>query len=152
MPQTALWQRMALALAACLAIAAAPAGQRADSTRASDLRLVPARMAPPAEAHRWQPTRGRQCLATQGIVRGEYVDRLHTDLLARDGRRYRLTLAQPCVELSYYHNFYYRPGRDGSFCAGRDHLVSRAGRICDVTAIAPLQPVAGHRPRVGGRN
>lgn len=140
----ALKVRAALALA--LVVGAVAAGVTA-AARTDDLRVVPARTAAPADLHHWQPVRGRapQCIAAGGIGAAIYVDRQHVDLIDAGQRRFRLTLAQPCGELSYYHSFYYRVGKDGAFCAGRDHLVSRAGRICDVRGIERLQPPAPRR-------
>lgn len=124
-------------------------GGAAGSARSDDLRAVPARMAAPADSRDWAPESGRapQCLAASRIGQAVYIDRQHVDLIDAAGRRYRLELTQPCAELSYYHSFYYRIGKDGAFCARRDHLVARAGRICDVSGIVRLRPLVPKQSR-----
>ncbi len=94
-------------------------------------------------AEQWAPGRASRdaCIDVSGIAGAVVVDPRTLDVVMRGGKRWRVTLAQQCPQLSYYGGFYYKPERAGQFCAGRDRIIGRAGGECRVSRIAPLNRV-----------
>ncbi len=67
------------------------------------------------------------------------------ELSLRGDRRVRLQFRDACPQLSYYGGFYYKGGRDGRLCAGRDRLMGREGGACRIGAIIPMRRVKARR-------
>lgn len=60
------------------------------------------------------------------------------DLILEDGSLLRAKLGAECPALGFYSGAYLKPTKDSRFCAGRDALHSRSGRICPVQAFKNL--------------
>lgn len=60
------------------------------------------------------------------------------DLILEDGSLLRAKLGSECPALGFYSGAYLKPTKDSRFCAGRDALHSRSGRICPVQAFKNL--------------
>ena len=75
-----------------------------------------------------------------GLLGMRGLDARTVDVTMKGGKRWRLTLAQQCPQLSYYGGFYYQPRVPGKFCAGSDRIISRAGGACRVSTISELRP------------
>ncbi|TPE61401.1 hypothetical protein FJQ54_08635 [Sandaracinobacter neustonicus] len=106
--------------------------------------VVPVRPMPPSAAvEHWVPARTSRtgCFDTANIAGAIVVDARTVDVTMRGGKRWRLTLAQQCPQLSYYGGFYYQPRVPGKFCAGTDRVMSRAGGACRVSTISEMKPV-----------
>lgn len=113
----------------------------------AQLGRVQARPAEPEMAEQWKPGRSSRtaCIDATRIAAAVVVDQKTVDVVMRGGKRWRLTLAGKCPQLSYYGGFYYKPGTAGQFCAGQDHIIGRAGGSCRVSRIAPLHKVEKRR-------
>jgi hypothetical protein len=135
---SALTLRYLLPVAAGLALLAGPARAQA---------IGHVNVAPPPPAESWQPGKPSRtaCIDTSRIAAAIVVDPRTLDVVLRGGKRWRLTLAQQCPQLSYYGGFYYQPQVAGQFCAGRDRIMGRAGGQCRVSQIAPLHRVPPRR-------
>jgi hypothetical protein len=107
---------------------------------AAQVGAVTVKPLPPATAERWISARpsSTACIDVTRIAGAVVVDPRTLDVVTKGGRRWRLTLAQQCPQLSYYGGFYYRPVKSGQFCAGRDRIMGRAGGECRVSRIARL--------------
>jgi hypothetical protein len=106
--------------------------------------VVPVKPMPPAAAEQWRadkPSR-TSCIDVSAIAGAMVVDSRTLDVVLKGGKRWRLTLAQQCPQLSYYGGFYYQPTVPGKFCAGKDRIISRAGGACRVSHISRLRPTA----------
>lgn len=97
-------------------------------------------VAPPPPTEIWKPGKPSRtaCIDATRIAGAIVVDPRTLDVVLKGGKRWRLTLAQQCPQLSYYGGFYYKPQVSGQFCAGRDRIIGRAGGDCRVSHIAPL--------------
>jgi hypothetical protein len=104
-------------------------------------------VAPPPPVETWKPGKPSRsaCIDATRIAGAIVVDPRTLDVVLKGGKRWRLTLAQQCPQLSYYGGFYYEPQVSGQFCAGRDRIIGRAGGACRVSHIAPLQRVQPRR-------
>jgi hypothetical protein len=120
--------------AGLLGLAAGPAAAQA-------VGRVPVAPPPPTEV--WKAGKGSRsaCIDATRIAGAVVVDPRTLDVVLKGGKRWRLTLAQQCPQLSYYGGFYYEPQVSGQFCAGRDRILGRAGGSCRVSQIAPLYRV-----------
>ncbi len=109
---------------------------------AAQVGVVPVRPMPPAERDGWIAGRPstKACIDTSRIAGAIVVDARTVDVTMRGDKRWRLTLAQQCPQLSYYGGFYYQPRVPGKFCAGNDRIISRAGGACRVSSISELRP------------
>lgn len=103
--------------------------------------VVPVRPLPLSEQENWVPVRSSTsaCIDVATIGGAVVIDQRNLDIVMRGGRRFRLTLATACPQLSYYGGFYYQPTQPGKFCAGRDKVMARAGGACRVSRISVLQ-------------
>ena len=131
------------AMACALAMLASPLWAQAGA----DVRAMQARPMPPTEREIWVPVRtsSTACIDVERIGGAIVVDPRSLDILMRGGKRYRLTLAQACPQLSYYGGFYYQPTVSGKFCAGKDRVMARAGGPCRVSRISVLQKATPRR-------
>jgi len=122
--------------------ARAQSGVQAQAVRSANgqVGVVPVKPMPPQPAETWVPGRASRtaCIDVTRIAGAIVVDPRTLDVVMRGGKRWRVTLAQQCPQLSYYGGFYYKPERSGQFCAGRDRIIGRAGGECRVSRIAPL--------------
>lgn len=109
--------------------------------------VVPVKPMPPRPTEQWAPGRSSRtaCIDVTRIAGAIVVDPRTLDVVMRGGKRWRVTLAQQCPQLSYYGGFYYKPERSGQFCAGRDRIIGRAGGECRVSRIAPLNKVQNRK-------
>lgn len=102
---------------------------------------VPVKPMVPAP-ERWVPAKRATCIDVARIGGAVVVDGRTIDVVMRGGRRWRLTLAAQCPQLSYYGGFYYQPRKPGLMCAGQDRILSRAGGSCRVARIHALRQLA----------
>ena len=129
------WRVLAGSLCALAALALPPPA-------AAQVGVVPVRPMPPADRDGWvagKPS-SKACIDTSRIAGAILIDARTLDVTMRGGKRWRLTLAQQCPQLSYYGGFYYQPRVPGKFCAGSDRIISRAGGACRVSTISELRP------------
>ncbi|MBB6227862.1 hypothetical protein FHS79_002043 [Polymorphobacter multimanifer] len=88
------------------------------------------------------PTEGRKtCIRVDGIAGAQMFGDTAIELTMRNGQHWRLFLANQCPGLSFYQGFYYRRGKAGMLCAGRDTIGARSGGEC---AIASIVRIAGN--------
>ena len=86
------------------------------------------------------PRQGRnRCIAMNGIAGAQLFGDSALELSMRDGRRFRLFFARECPALTFYQGFYYRRGKSGQICAGRDAIGARSGGECAIASIIELQ-------------
>lgn len=132
-----------LACAAALAVSQ-PAVPQASG---GNVGVVPVRPLPLSDKEIWVPVRSSKsaCIDTARIGGAIVIDQRNLDIVMRGGKRYRLTLATSCPQLSYYGGFYYQPTQAGKFCAGRDKVMARAGGACRVSQISILQKAQSPR-------
>lgn len=130
-----------------LACAAALAVAQPAVPQASSVGVVPVRPLPLSDKEIWVPVRSSTsaCIDTARIGGAIVIDQRNLDIVMRGGKRYRLTLATACPQLSYYGGFYYQPTQAGKFCAGRDKVMARAGGACRVSRISILQKASPPR-------
>jgi len=109
--------------------------------------VVPVKPMPALPSEQWLAGRSSRtaCIDVTRIGGAIVVDPRTLDVVMRGGKRWRITLAQQCPQLSYYGGFYYKPERSGKFCAGRDRIMGRAGGECRVSRIAPLNKVQSRK-------
>jgi hypothetical protein len=97
-----------------------------------------ARVAPPKQG------RGA-CIPVDRIAGAQLFGDSAIELTMTDGRHWRMFLADECPGLSFYQGFYYRRGKAGMICAGRDAIGARSGGECAIASIVPVQ--AGRKQR-----
>ena len=110
---------------------------------AAQVGVVPVRPLPQNAVEQWVPVKTTRsgCFDTASIAGAIVIDARTVDVTMKGGRRWRLTLAQQCPQLSYYGGFYYQPRVPGKFCAGSDKVMSRAGGACRVSTISEMKPI-----------
>ncbi|PZU50603.1 MAG: hypothetical protein DI568_02255 [Sphingomonas sp.] len=110
---------------------------------AAQVGVVPVRPLPQTGVEQWVPVKTTRtgCFDTANIAGAIVVDARTVDVTMKGGKRWRLTLAQQCPQLSYYGGFYYQPRVPGKFCAGSDKVMSRAGGACRVSTISEMKPI-----------
>jgi hypothetical protein len=82
------------------------------------------------------PREGRKtCISVDGIAGAQMFGDTAIELTMRNGQHWRLFLAYQCPGLSFYQGFYYRRGKKGMLCAGRDTIGARSGGECPITSI-----------------
>jgi hypothetical protein len=85
------------------------------------------------------PEEGRSnCVRVERIAGAQLHGDVAIDLTMSNGRQWRLFLANECPGLSFYQGFYYRRGKAGMLCAGRDSIGARSGGECRIASILPL--------------
>ncbi len=90
------------------------------------------------------PRAGRnRCISVNGLAGAQLYGDRAIEISMRDGRRYRMFFARECPGLSFYQGFYYRRGKAGQLCAGRDVVGARSGGECPIASIIPVRPI-GH--------
>lgn len=96
--------------------------------------------APAAEKLRPEPPKAgrRTCVRVDEIAGAQLFGDSAIELTMRDGKRWRMFLADECPGLSFYQGFYYRRGKAGQLCAGRDTIGARSGGECPIASIVPL--------------
>lgn len=100
----------------------------------------------PQEARSPPPKAGlRTCIAVDRIAGAQLFGDSAIELTMRDGRHWRMFLAEECPGLSFYQGFYYRRGKAGMLCAGRDSIGARSGGECAIASIVPVKAPA--KPR-----
>lgn len=95
-------------------------------------------MRPPSERSR------HTCIAVDAIASAQLIGDSAVELIMNDGQHWRMLLAEECPGISFYHGFYYRRGRDGTLCAGRDVIGARSGGECAIASIVEV-PTANRR-------
>ena len=89
---------------------------------------------------KWKERKGPKCIAPARVI-GAMVSTTSTvDLLQDNAERVRAKLDHDCAALTYYQNFYIRPGPDGLVCADRDAIRTRSGGACTITRFKALKP------------
>lgn len=82
------------------------------------------------------PREGRKtCIGVDRIAGAQMFGDTAIELTLQNGQRWRLFLANQCPGLSFYQGFYYRRGKKGMLCAGRDTIGARSGGECAIASI-----------------
>ncbi len=85
------------------------------------------------------PREGRNtCLQVDRIAGAQLFGDTAIELTMRNGRHWRMYLANECPGLSFYQGFYYRRGKAGMLCAGRDAVGARSGGECPIASIVAV--------------
>lgn len=85
------------------------------------------------------PKAGRRtCVQVDHIAAAQLFGDSAIELTMTNGKRWRMVLADQCPGLSFYQGFYYRRGKAGMLCAGRDSIGARSGGECPIASIVPL--------------
>lgn len=85
------------------------------------------------------PREGRaRCVRVDRIAGAQMFGDTALELTMRDGRHWRMFLANECPGLSFYQGFYYRRGKAGMLCAGRDTIGARSGGECPIASIVQV--------------
>lgn len=86
------------------------------------------------------PRQGRKtCIRIDGIAGAQLFGDAGIELTMKDGKHWRMFLAQECPALSFYQGFYYRRGKANMLCAGRDVVGARSGGECRIASIIPVR-------------
>jgi hypothetical protein len=86
------------------------------------------------------PEQGRRtCIRVDRIAGAQLFGDTAIELTMTDGRHWRMFLADECPGLSFYQGFYYRRGKAGMLCAGRDSIGARSGGECAIASIVPMK-------------
>lgn len=94
------------------------------------------------------PRAGRKrCISVDRVAGAVVQGDRAVELTIAGGQRWRLFLEQDCPTLSFYQGFYYRRGRAGMLCAGRDAVISRSGGECAIASITPINRSPSRRSR-----
>lgn len=80
----------------------------------------------------------RTCIRIDGIAGAQLFGDTSIELTMRNGQHWRMFLAAECPGLSFYQGFYYRRGKAGRLCAGRDSIGARSGGECPIASIVPM--------------
>ncbi|KAB7646389.1 hypothetical protein [Polymorphobacter fuscus] len=105
----------------------------------------------PVTTRPFPPRAGRdRCISVDGLAGAQLFGDRAIELSMKNGRRYRLFLARECPALSFYQGFYYRRGKAGQLCAGRDAIGARSGGECPIASIIAVRPV-GQKSRPKSR-
>lgn len=86
----------------------------------------------------WEERKGPRCIAVRSIRHAAVTARHGVDLILSNGDRYRLRMEKICRSVDFYAGFYIEPSSDGSLCAGRDSIQSRAGSECQIDTFRRL--------------
>lgn len=134
---------MAGAVAAAAGIGAPLAAQP------GDIGVVPATRSAANTGARPMPPRSgaSRCIGVNSIAGAVVFGDRTIEVTLRNGKRWRLYLAQGCPTLTFYNGFYYRRAQSGKLCAGRDTIISRSGGECQIASIVPIKGA----PTVGGK-
>ena len=87
----------------------------------------------------WVEHKGPKCLSAAMIAGAAMTGQSSIDFVLRDRRRVRAELDNDCAGLDYYDGFYLEP-QDGSVCAKREEIRSRAGSTCRIERFRSLEP------------
>ena len=87
----------------------------------------------------WVEHKGPKCLSAAMIAGAAMASQSSIDFLLSDRRRFRAELNSDCAGLDYYNGFYLEP-QDGSVCAKREEIRSRAGSTCRIERFRSLEP------------
>lgn len=101
--------------------------------------VISDRRAPLPRPVRWKEKHGPKCLAPAHVVGAMVSTPTTVDLVQDNGARMRAKLDRDCDALSYYANFYIRPGADGLICADRDAIRTRSGGSCTIAKFRVLR-------------
>ena len=86
------------------------------------------------------PKAGRtRCIGVNAVAGAQLFGDRAIELTMRDGHRFRMFFARECQALSFYQGFYYRRGKAGQICAGRDVIGARSGGECSIASILPVR-------------
>lgn len=83
--------------------------------------------------------KGPKCLPAAMIAGAAMASQSTIDFVLRDRRRVRAELDSDCAGLDFYGGFYVEP-QDGSVCAKREEIRSRAGSTCRIEGFRRLEP------------
>ena len=87
----------------------------------------------------WLEHKGPKCVPAAMIAGAAMASQSSIDFVLRDRRRVRAELDSDCAGLDYYDGFYLEP-QDGSVCAKREEIRSRAGSTCRIERFRSLEP------------
>jgi hypothetical protein len=91
----------------------------------------------------WAERKGPKCVSAAMIVGAAMATPSTIDFVLRDRRRVRARLDSDCAGLDFYDGFYVEP-REGSVCAKRDEIRSRAGTTCRIERFRGLEARLRH--------
>lgn len=86
----------------------------------------------------WVEHKGPKCLSAAMIAGAAMASQSTIDFVLRDRRRVRAELDSDCAGLDFYGGFYVEP-QDGSVCAKREEIRSRAGSTCRIERFRSLE-------------
>lgn len=87
----------------------------------------------------WVEHKGPKCVSAAMIAGAAMASQSSIDFVLRDRRRVRAELDSDCAGLDYYDGFYLEP-QNGSVCAKREEIRSRAGSTCRIERFRNLEP------------
>lgn len=137
-----------MGLAALLAAVEALAqDQPAAAGSAKPWARVPIAPGTPVTTRPFPPKQGRnRCISVNGLAGAQLFGDRAMEFSMKTGQHYRLFLARECPALSFYQGFYYRAGRAGQLCAGRDVIVARSGGECTISSIIAVRAIGPKKP------
>lgn len=89
----------------------------------------------------WKESTGPKCVPARAIAGARLRGRNRVDLILKNRRRLRASLASSCPALDFYNGFYITPNPDGMICTDRDAIRSRMGGECGIDEFNLLHPV-----------
>lgn len=127
-------------LAGALLYGAPLAAQDAPSGFGTPWGRVQVKPGSPVDTRPFPPKAGRRrCIGVDTIAGAQMFGDSAIELSMKNGNRFRLFFARECPALSFYQGFYYKRGKAGQLCAGRDVVGSRAGGECPIASILPVR-------------
>jgi len=86
----------------------------------------------------WVERKGPKCVSSEMIAGAAMASQASIDLVMRDRSRVRAEFDSNCAGLDFYGSFYIEP-QDGSVCAKREEIRSRAGSTCRIERFRRLK-------------
>lgn len=86
----------------------------------------------------WVEHKGPKCLSAAMIAGATMAGQSSIDFVLRDRSRVRAIFDSDCAGLDFYGSFYVEP-QDGSVCAKREEIRSRAGSTCRIERFKALE-------------
>ena len=77
----------------------------------------------------------KACVPVEDIAGAIVTSDRTVELRMKTGARWRMSFEEDCPALSYYQGFYYKRGKAGYLCAGRDAVIARSGGECPIAAL-----------------
>jgi len=91
----------------------------------------------------WVEHKGPKCVSAAMIAGAAMASQSSIDFVLRDRSRVRAEFDSDCEGLDFYGSFYVEP-QDGSVCAKREEIRSRAGSTCRIERFRSLEAKYKH--------